>query len=143
MHEIRAAPSNNMTPRSESARNVKPATLVRRRALFEEARHILEREFASELRLEPIAKRISTSRRQLQRAFAEAGTSFAVELLRVRVERASELLRSSDLHVSTVAQRVGYRQASQFAKAFRRHTGQSPAQFRSSVRAEAVLPRAA
>ena len=41
-----------------------------------------------------MARRVATSRRQLQRAFAEAGeTSFRTYLQKVRMDRAAELLR--------------------------------------------------
>ena len=74
-----------------------------------------------------MARRVATSRRQLQRAFAEAGeTSFRTYLQRVRMDRAAELLRGSDAPVNEVASAVGYRQPAQFAKAFRRHHGGPP-----------------
>jgi hypothetical protein len=49
-----------------------------------------------------------------------------VELAAVRMQHAAALLQGTDLPVSEVAHRVGYRQAAQFAKAFRRHHGTSP-----------------
>ena len=74
---------------------------------------------------------MATSRRQLQRAFAEAGeTSFRNYLQKVRMERAAELLREGDAPVNQVASAVGYRQPAQFAKAFRRHHGAPPSSFR-------------
>ena len=51
--------------------------MARRRELYEEAAAIIEREYDPELELDDGARRIATSRRQLQRAFAEVGgTSF-------------------------------------------------------------------
>ena len=44
--------------------------------------------------------------------------------------RAAELLRDGSLPVQDVAAAVGYRQAAQFAKAFRRHHGAPPSSFR-------------
>ena len=76
---------------------------------------------------------MATSRRQLQRAFAEAGeTSFRSYLQRVRMERAAELLREGPTPVNQVASAVGYRQPAQFAKAFRRHHGAPPSSFRGT-----------
>ena len=85
-----------------------------------------------------MARRVATSRRQLQRAFAEAGeTSFRTYLQRVRMERAAELLRGSPAPVNQVATAVGYRQPAQFAKAFRRHHGAPPSTFRGAPAARA------
>ena len=59
---------------------IRSGTVLRRRTLFEEAVDIIEREYASELELDGVSRRLATSRRQLQRAFAEAGqTSFRRE----------------------------------------------------------------
>ena len=91
-------------------------------------------EFASELSLDDIARRVASSRRQLQRAYAEIGnTTFREHLTAVRMIRAAEMLASRALTVREVAHRVGYRQPAQFAKAFRRHHGSSPSTFRSKA----------
>jgi AraC family transcriptional regulator of adaptative response / methylphosphotriester-DNA alkyltransferase methyltransferase len=109
------------------------STKERRRTLFEEAREIIEREYADDLSLDDLAHRVASSRRQLQRSFAEAGgTSFRSYLQQVRMARAAELLRDGSLPVNRVASAVGYRQPAQFAKAFRRHHGAPPSSFRAT-----------
>jgi AraC-like DNA-binding protein len=47
------------------------------------------------------------------------------------MERAAELLARRSVTVREVAHRVGYRQPAQFAKAFRRHLGVAPSDFRA------------
>jgi AraC family transcriptional regulator of adaptative response / methylphosphotriester-DNA alkyltransferase methyltransferase len=112
---------------------VRQSTVARRRSLFEDAAAIVDREYASNLSLDDVARRIAASRRQLQRAFMEAGeTTFRTYLRAVRMARAAELLRSDSMPVNQVARTVGYRQPAQFAKAFRRHHGQTPSSFRAS-----------
>jgi AraC-like DNA-binding protein len=44
------------------------------------------------------------------------------------------MLTTRSLTVREVAHRVGYRQPAQFAKAFRRHHGQSPSDYRATRR---------
>ena len=120
----------------------RPTTIRLRASLLEEANAIVEREYASDLALDDIARRVASSRRQLQRAYAEIGhTTFRDHLTRVRMDRAAELLASRGLTVREVAQRVGYRQPAQFAKAFRRHHGLAPSAFRDTrrFRATAVI----
>ena len=112
----------------------RPATALRRRAIFMEASAIIDEEYRKKLQLDDVARRVATSRRQLQRAFAEAGeTSFRAYLQRVRMEHAAELLRAGTTPVNEVASAVGYRQPAQFAKAFRRHHGSPPSSFRSRL----------
>ncbi len=114
----------------------RPSTTRHRTSLYEEALAIIEREYASELSLDDIARRIATSRRQLQRSFAEIGdTTFREHVARVRMRKAAEMLQDSRLTVGQVARRVGYRQQAQFAKAFRRQYGAAPAEFRRGVAA--------
>src|ERR671937_1373666 len=113
----------------------RPATIRHRTSLFEEATSIVESEFASELSLDDIARRVASSRRQLQRAYSEVGnTTFREHLTAVRMERAADLQTARELTVRDVAHRVGYRQPAQFAKAFRRHHGVAPSAYRGRRR---------
>jgi AraC family transcriptional regulator, regulatory protein of adaptative response / methylphosphotriester-DNA alkyltransferase methyltransferase len=124
----------------------RPATIRHRTSLFEDATSIVEAEYASDLSLDDIARRVASSRRQLQRAYAEIGrTTFRDHLTAVRMDRAAEMLSGRGPTVREVARRVGYRQPAQFAKAFRRHHGISPSAYRSRARFGSVgaLARAA
>jgi AraC family transcriptional regulator, regulatory protein of adaptative response / methylphosphotriester-DNA alkyltransferase methyltransferase len=110
------------------------ATIRHRTNLFEEAALIVEAEFGSDLTLDDVARRVASSRRQLQRAYAEIGrTTFRTHLTNVRMARAADLLTTGRMTVREVARRVGYRQPAQFAKAFRRHQGQAPSAYRSDA----------
>jgi AraC family transcriptional regulator, regulatory protein of adaptative response / methylphosphotriester-DNA alkyltransferase methyltransferase len=118
---------------------VRQGTKARRRALFEEAKAIIDREYANDLDLDTLARRLATSRRQLQRSFMEAGeTSFRSYLAEVRMRHARDLLRQGQLPVREVAASVGYRQPAQFAKTFRRHHGAPPSSFRPRPQPAAV-----
>jgi len=111
----------------------RPTTLRLRASLFEEASRIVESEYFSDLALDDIARRVASSRRQLQRSYAEIGqTTFRDHLTSVRMQRAAEMLCANSITVREVAQRVGYRQPAQFAKAFRRHLGMAPSAYRSN-----------
>src|SRR3954447_83004 len=113
----------------------RPSTIRLRTSLFQEAADIVDREYASDLSLDDIARRVASSRRQLQRAYAEIGeTTFRDHLTRVRMQKAAEMLQSRSLTVREVAHRVGYRQPAQFAKAFRRYQGVAPSDFRAGTR---------
>ena len=123
----------------------RPATVRLRTSLYEDAVAIVETEYATDVSLDDIARRVASSRRQLQRAYAEIGhTTFREHLTRVRMQRAAELLARRGMTVREVARRVGYRQPAQFAKAFRRYQGLAPSAFRSNrPRADSSLQRAA
>ena len=120
----------------------RPATISLRTSLFDDAVAIVEAEYANDLSLDDIARRVASSRRQLQRAYSEIGkTTFREHLTAVRMDRAAELLRVRTMTVRDIANRVGYRQPAQFAKAFRRHHGVAPSDYRAQGRfARAAAP---
>lgn len=121
----------------------RPATIRHRTSIYEDATRIVEQEYHADLSLDDIAARIASSRRQLQRAYAEIGqTTFRDQLTRVRMDRAAEMLATFPLTVREVAQRVGYRQPAQFAKAFRRHHGVAPSEYRTANRFRVLEPSA-
>jgi two-component system response regulator YesN len=118
---------------------MRDGTAERREELYGEAIAVIERDYASDLQLEGVARRLATSRRQLQRAFAEIGdTSFRDELAKVRMRHARALLAADGIPVRAVAARVGYHQPAQFAKSFRRHHGHAPSTYRKQLRAAAA-----
>ena len=101
-----------------------------RASLFHEAQAIIEHEYGDDVAVDGLAQRVLASRRQLQRAFTDAGTSVRAELGAVKMRQAAKLLVSSSLPVGAIASRVGYRQPAHFADAFRRRHGMTPSQYR-------------
>jgi AraC family transcriptional regulator of adaptative response / methylphosphotriester-DNA alkyltransferase methyltransferase len=114
---------------------MRDGTAERREQLYREAIELIARDYAKDLQLEGVARTLATSRRQLQRAFAEVGkTSFRDELAKVRMHHARQMLAADVVPVRTVAASVGYHQPAQFAKSFRRHHGQAPSTYRKQSR---------
>lgn len=112
---------------------LRPDTIQLRTALYEEAVTVLREEYANPLTVSDLAERVSCSCRQLQRAFHDAGgDSFRTTLTAIRMNEAARILLETPVSVRETAHRVGYRQPAQFAKAFRRHHGVAPSQFRIS-----------
>jgi AraC-like DNA-binding protein/anti-anti-sigma regulatory factor len=130
--DVASADGSLVADGSIALRPQRGATLRRRGALLAEATLAIEARFAEpDLALGDVAREIATSERQLQRVFAElAGTAFRDELAAVRMQHAARLLQTTDRAVGDVGRQVAYRQAAQFARAFRRHYGVSPSVFR-------------
>jgi AraC-like DNA-binding protein len=103
--------------------------------LYLQARAIVARHYRHPLTLETVAQALASSPRQLQRAYAGFGEiSFREDLLARRMVAATQLLvEQPHLRVVDVARLVGYRQASHFARAFKRRYGLAPSSFRASV----------
>lgn len=62
----------------------------------------------------------------------EKGISFNKYLIQVRIEKAKELLKFSDLKVVEVAKKVGYNDVYYFSHSFKKNTLKSPKEFRES-----------
>lgn len=58
------------------------------------------------------------------------GVTYNKELIRVRMEKAQELLKYSDLKIISIAKEVGYNEVYYFSHSFKRFTGMSPKEFR-------------
>lgn len=118
-----------------SEREAREATRVARQVIYREAVAIVQAEYGRWLTLDQVARRLATSPRQVQRAFAEVGgPGFRSYLTGVRMARAAELLSTTDRPVREIGHTVGYRDASQFSKSFRRAYGITPSQQRESGR---------
>jgi AraC-like DNA-binding protein len=81
--------------------------------------------------LDEVARRLHLSTRTLKRRLADQGTSFSAVLEGVRHQRALLLLENRQLGLADVAGRLGYSDAANFTRAFRRWTGQTPAAYRT------------
>ena len=81
-----------------------------------------------------IARRLSISRRQIERRIREQlGVTLLEEIRRVRVERAKHLLAETDLDMPQVAAGAGFSDARRLSLVFKEQTGQSPSQFRRAL----------
>jgi AraC-like DNA-binding protein len=81
-------------------------------------------------RAEEMAERLHLSPRTLHRRLAEAGTGYQEILDGIRSRLAVEFLERTRLSVEQIAERSGFSDVSNFRKAFKKWTGQSPAYFR-------------
>jgi AraC-like DNA-binding protein len=125
------------------AEGVRPDTLSEQRRLYLLGRVVVARHYRRPLTLAAVARAISTSPRQLQRAYAQFGYSFGEDLLARRMAVAAQLLAEQRaIAIGEVARLVGYRQAPNFARAFRRRYGLSPAVFRERALRHAARGRA-
>lgn len=84
------------------------------------------------LALEECAAGLNVSPRTLRRRLHERGVSYQVIVGEVRAGLARSYLESSHLSVETIAEHLGFSDASNFSRAFRRWTGMSPRQFRNN-----------
>jgi AraC-like DNA-binding protein len=105
--------------------NVEPKVITCARKFI--AEHQNER-----LSLGQVAKSVNMSKFYFCKVFKQAtGINFSHYVMRVRTERARNLLLNPNLHVSEIAYEAGFQSLSQFNRMFKRTLGQSPTVYRS------------
>jgi AraC-like DNA-binding protein/CheY-like chemotaxis protein len=95
----------------------------------------IDRSFASHIRLQDLAQQFSMSRAYLCSRFREeTGLTFTQYLNRRRIERAQELLVSTDMSAKEIAFSVGYENPNYFSRVFKSMTGRSVSEYRGTRR---------
>ncbi|MFO1060038.1 MAG: helix-turn-helix domain-containing protein [Dongiaceae bacterium] len=85
-----------------------------------------------------VARLAGISLRSLQRSLAAGGLSFSELLREARLERAIELMRHPAQRMTDIGLELGYSDAANFTRAFRRWTGCSPRAYRRRLMQEAA-----
>jgi AraC family transcriptional regulator len=101
----------------------------RQRALLR-AHSYMENHIGENVSLGDLAEAACVSRFHFARLFrVSTGNSPMAFLLRLRVERAKEMLRRGDAKIAEIAAALGFFDQSHFARSFRRVVGVSPREF--------------
>lgn len=102
---------------------------LRLHSAVETAMHYIEGAFHKPLSLVEIATEARVTPSYLSHLFTvEVGETLSSYLRRVRLERASQLIRDGECNASEAAKAVGYSSIGQFSHAFRAHFGHPPGQ---------------
>ncbi|MDN7141295.1 AraC family transcriptional regulator [Pseudomonas sp. JQ170] len=84
--------------------------------------------------VDAVAEALGMSTRTLHRRLAEQQRTYQSVLDEVRCALAIEFLQQSDMPMDELAAQVGFSEAANFRKAFRKWTGQSPGDYRKALR---------
>lgn len=106
-----------------------PATehLALRRAL-----KYIEQHYTEDINLNDLARHVHLSPAYLSRIFkTKMNTNFMAILSELRIQRARELLVSSDLTIDDIAYEVGFKNSGYFARVFKKMSGMTPSAYRN------------
>jgi two-component system response regulator YesN len=103
--------------------------------VLQQAKAYLDEHFADpELKMPKVAQKFNISPNHFRTIFhQEFGTTFRDYLGKLRINRAKELLRTTNLKCSEVAYQSGFNDPHYFSFVFKKKTGLTPLQFRSKV----------
>ncbi|MED4014516.1 MULTISPECIES: response regulator transcription factor [Sutcliffiella] len=87
--------------------------------------------YQSDVTLQDIAEKFYLSREHISRKFKqEYNETITDYLMKIRIEKAKELLTKPQLKVYEIAYKVGYQNEKYFSKVFKKYTGLTPNEFR-------------
>ncbi len=102
----------------------------------------IQEHFDEPLTLARIAKSASLSENECLRCFRSMLGSTPIRYVKqLRIQKAAELLASTDRKISEIAAECGFQEMSYFAKTFRELRGSTPSEFRKHSAHRAVRPR--
>lgn len=94
----------------------------------------LENDFPKDWELEDLLQIAHMSRSNLMRVFRKATGQTPIEYLtRLRIQRAMEMLRNTDLPITEIAFKIGFRDSNYFTRQFRNITGLTPSSYRKGL----------
>jgi len=97
------------------------------------ARRVIEERWAEKLTLDTIARACGLNRAKLTRGFRDLfDCSVADAIAEQRLGAARQMLLATDLPVSSIGYHCGYLNNASFARAFSRHFGVAPTQYRAA-----------
>lgn len=89
--------------------------------------------YKKDISLDQCADLVGVNSYTLSKWFKQAsGVNFIDYLTELRIKKAQELLRSTDMLINDIAQEVGYQQR-YFNRIFKKHVGVTPSEYRSST----------
>lgn len=129
------ADSDALRARAERLAAGRPATRAELLRRVLRGRDFIESCFDQSLTLKMIATAATMSEYHFHRSFHQTfGLTPLEHLTRVRVDRAAQMLRTSDAAVQDVVVSVGFESVPTFTRLFRQRLGRTPAAFRAENR---------
>jgi AraC-like DNA-binding protein len=101
--------------------------------LFESVERVVRKNMKRLPTLAEVARQLHLSERTLRRRLRDSAVSYQALLDSVRKNRAVELLANTPLSIEQVAVEVGFSDAHNFRRAFKRWTKSSPSDLRASL----------
>jgi AraC-like DNA-binding protein len=112
--------------------------LGRSTLLSERVRELIRQDLSGKLTAESMAKRLGMSPRTLHRRLVDEGITYRALVDDVRRDMALHCLRDPQLSISEVGYLLGFTTSAAFHRAFRRWTGRTATQYRTTLNGDPI-----
>jgi two-component system response regulator YesN len=99
--------------------------------MIDKVKRIINDKYGEAITLQSVADELSIHPVSLSKVFKkEMGQNFLDYLTEVRIEKAKNLLRNSNLKIYEIAEKIGYQEIQYFGKLFKKRVNMTPKEFR-------------
>lgn len=99
--------------------------------------NILTENIYNRLKIEDIAEELNYSKSYLFKTFkSQTGSTIAACFMKLKIERAKELLRNSEMSITEISEHLAFDSQSYFTKSFKKITTYSPTKYRQIFKSE-------
>lgn len=99
--------------------------------VIESSKQYIEKNFTKNISLDDISEKVNISSYYLSRIFKEGtGENFIDYLTRLRIEKAKELLSTTQYSMKEICMMSGYSDPNYFSKSFKKNVGVTPTEYR-------------
>lgn len=112
---------------------VKQERTLRTKSLVERTKRLIEERYAQDLSLSLAAELLGTSPANLSRQFKEQmDENFILYVTKYRIAKTKQLLEQTELSVADISEEVGYGNAQQLIRVFKKLEGLTPGEYRNA-----------
>ncbi len=102
--------------------------------IIQQAKVYIENNYNLDISLEQVADQVFLSSAYFSRLFKKIdGESFTDYLIKIRIEKAIELIKNPQYKTYEICEKVGYKNSRYFSKLFKRNTGFTPSDYRKNL----------
>lgn len=120
-----------LTKLMESSWNPENTFTAKKKVELSRVKNYLDEHYAEKMTLDELAAKFYINKFYMSKIFRETyGTTIIAYLEQLRITKAKNLLRFSDMTVDEIAYRVGLKDANYFSRLFKKVEGMTPSQYR-------------
>ena len=128
LHELRTWFTDKVM---ESCRNILSKRAERSNSIIENAKEYITQHFNKDISLDDVSRAVNISPYYFSKIFKEdTGENFIEYLTNIRMEKAKELLETTEYSMKEICSMVGYSDPNYFSRSFKKNVGVTPTEFK-------------